>query len=96
MAKVRNLAGCYQIKGHSKLVKQTDDGQSLELIISERQHPTVKKPKQFIVCRMPDNSRVYVSSIYVSDTGVKHIEHAGSHYSFTMQGDKVYIQHTTV
>lgn len=67
----------------SKLV-----GDNLTFILVERENPTPRKPRLYLLKVLPDNTRRYYSSCYPSATdNVFGVEQGGIRYTLVLEGE---------
>lgn len=93
------LTGIYKVQGTTLTQPDVD----FKLVITTRKHPTLKKPKQFIVAKPSGRSTftdgsnyVYVSSLYPRGEDVFSFDFEGKTHLLTMSGTSASISHVLI
>jgi hypothetical protein len=91
MTKVQNfLCGIYSQIG----LNLKKDNSNIHLVVRNRNKPTAKKPKKFLI-RLADKKAIYISSLYPNKDNSYNLEYQNAHYKLnqisTSDGMKVFI-----
>lgn len=89
-AKLTNFVGTYERVGSSKLVK-VDSQQQVEFIVGTRKEPTMKKPKEYLICSIDKGRPQYFSSIY-NRGNYKQVEYGGVLYTLHEEQGQVILK----
>ena len=84
-----------QIEGYFPMKGSQLIGDEFKILIVKRDKTTPSKPSKYLLAKLPDGSRHYISSLYTTttsnDAGLFEIEYLGTRYNFQTQGGGISI-----